>query len=108
MPKYRKRLRRKMRLRLYDNWQEQTGKYEEGELISKISEGLSFVLDDARIEAEQEVYAYQIWKVKVGSRYRAVKIPYLRSVGLVLAEKETSKTSALSDSFIKFNNREIY
>lgn len=101
-----------MKVSIYEDWQNQTGRKEEGELLEYISTGLPFILSEAPTELQQTVYCYQLWKVLVNKERVVKKIPYIYTTGIPTRQSYSHKerlTSELEkDSFLRWNGKEIF
>lgn len=89
--------------KIYTDWQNNEGPYEEGELLQKISEGLPFILS----ENSSKIYSWEVWKVKTRTTIRVAKIRKL----IRRASPEplpVNLVPPIKDTFLKVGNKEIF
>ncbi len=79
-----------------------------GRLLKLVSNGLPFILDEARKSDEQIVYSYQVWLVDIDGFRTHRKIRFVRGIGDYASLSEERASPLPKDRFLSVNKKEVF
>lgn len=98
-------------VKLYDDWENQCGPSEDGELIQYVSDGLPFILKEAEKEEIQEIFSSELWVVKTQTGIKRARFRKLFHIGIPTSTylgRKKEFSDLLEDRFLSIFGIEIY